>query len=82
MSLAVRRYDDEPGHVYRYHSHQRTYLYGLDGVGVMKVGADDRATHHLVMPGDELVIETGVIHGGVAGPDGWRYIAAAEPDTD
>ena len=82
MGLTVRRYDDEPGHVYRTHRHQRTYLFGVAGVGLMKLGANDNASYHVVLPGDELVVDTGVTHGGVAGPDGWRYLAAAEPDPD
>ena len=40
----------------------------------MKVGSGDAATYHLALPGDELVIEEGERHGGVAGPEGWEYV--------
>ena len=81
MGLTVNHYDDEPGHVYRYHRHGPTYLFTIAGVGLMKLGEDADATHHVLLPGQELLVGSDVLHGGVAGPDGWTYLAASAPPS-
>jgi hypothetical protein len=48
----------------------------------MKLGATEQVSYHLVMPGEELIVDSGVLHGGVAGPDGWTYLAAQEVPAD
>jgi quercetin dioxygenase-like cupin family protein len=84
--LGVTPFDDPPGHLYRYHRHDETRLFGIAGAGLLKLGDDPDAQYHLVLPGQELVVGDGVLHGGVAGPDGWTYLAAGAvaptPRTD
>jgi hypothetical protein len=79
--LEVRWFDDPPGHVYRFHRHGEIRLFGVAGVGLLKLGADHDAGYHLVLPGHELVVGDDVLHGGVAGPEGWRYLAAGPPPS-
>ena len=69
-----RHANDPPGHLYRFHEHGLVRLFTAGGAGLMKVGSGDAATYHLALPGDELVIEEGERHGGVAGPEGWEYV--------
>jgi hypothetical protein len=75
LGLTVHRFNDPPGYLYRFHEHPLTRLFTVAGAGLMKVGSGNEVTYRLALPGDELMIESSVLHRGVAGPEGWEYIA-------
>ena len=68
---------DKPGELYKPHQHGKVTIYSISGSAKVKL---DKNHWQEINPGQEIVIKRGQLHEAVAGPDGWEYIFAWDPE--
>lgn len=71
---------DAPGTVYERHAHERTILYTISGKLILTLFDCEPPRVVELVPGSEFVISGGVEHSAVVGNEGWKWLAAWDPE--